>query len=273
MFQIKFWGVRGTLPCSGSDYQIYGGNTCCVSVVSGKSLIVFDAGSGMFPLGQWILTQEFHNIHVLLSHVHFDHIIGFPYFQPIWKAGNAISIYGGSLADEGGLEKFFEEKMNHPLFPGALARMAQANLTFVDIKPGSPFSLEDKIQVKTFALNHPGGSTGYRLEVGGKSLCYLTDTEHKIGSHDSTLVDFVKGSDCLIYDGAYTPEEHKKKIGWGHSTWEEAAYIAKAANVKKLVLYHHDPSHKDSFMNEIEIKLKNAYPQSVVARQDMTINC
>ncbi len=272
MFKITFWGVRGSTPCCGKQYNEYGGHTCCVSVQLGNQLVVLDAGTGMVDLGKWMVAENIKQASILLTHTHFDHVLGLPFFTPLWMPGATLDIYAGHLHAEGGVKKFFQDKLNHPLFPGSVIEMAQGTLNFHDIKPGTDLTIAEDLQVKTIALQHPGGSTGYRLNVGGKSLCYITDTEHLIGNHDSALMGFIRNTDCLIYDATYTSEEHREKIGWGHSTWQEAVYLAKNAGVQQLVIYHHNHLHDDTQMSEIEDAVKKQLDSGLVAKQGMVID-
>ncbi|MEN8237479.1 MAG: MBL fold metallo-hydrolase [Pseudomonadota bacterium] len=271
MFEVTFWGVRGSIPCCGPQYNEYGGHTCCVGVRLDDAFIILDAGTGILPLGEWVTAQKISKASLLLSHVHFDHIIGLPFFAPLWNPDFSLDIFASHLIDEGGIEAFFRKNITHPLFPGSLIDMARADLTLHDVVAGDSIDNVPGLKIYTQALNHPGGATGYRLEAGEKSLCYITDTEHMIGHHDVKLLDFIQGTDCLIYDAMYTSTQHKEKIGWGHSTWQEAAYLAQNADVKQLVLYHHNHAHTDEMMREIEGQLKEVFAQGVVAKQGMKI--
>lgn len=271
MFEITFWGVRGSVPCCGAQYNEFGGHTCCVSVQLDNSLIILDAGTGIVPLGEWALRQKISKASLFLSHVHFDHIIGLPFFELLWQHGFALDIYAGHLTHEEGIESFLRKNMTHPLFPGSLIDMERADLTFHDVSAGENLNILPGLKVRTLSLNHPGGAMGYRLEYKGKSLCYITDTEHMIGNHDTKVLRFVKGTDCLIYDAMYTAAQHKEKIGWGHSTWQEAVYLAQNADVKQLVVYHHNHTHTDTMMREIEQKMQSIFKQGLVAKQGMNL--
>lgn len=270
MFEVTFWGVRGSIPCCGPQYNEYGGHTCCVSVQLDDCFIILDAGTGIVPLGEWVAQQKISKATLLLSHVHFDHIIGMPFFSPLWNPNFSLDIFAGHLSHEGGIEAFFRNNMTHPLFPGSLIDMAQADLKLHDVEVGDSIDIAEGLKIHTLSLNHPGGATGYRLEYAGKSLCYITDTEHMIGNHDAQILRFVQGSDCLIYDAMYTSEQHKEKIGWGHSTWQEAVYIAQNADVKQLVIYHHNHAHTDHMMREIENQVQKICKRGLVAKQGMT---
>lgn len=273
MFQLRFWGVRGSAPCSGDQYKIFGGHTCCVSLQLDDELVVFDAGTGAYDLGQWALTRSFSNISLLLTHFHFDHVIGLPFFGPLWGNSPRVDIYAGPSEGVASLHRFMEEKMAPPFFPLCLKDQVPAVHNFYDVKAGGCFVLKGKgTLVETVALNHPGGATGFRLYHGGKSVCYITDTEHEIGKHDEAILAFIEGADCLIYDSTYTEKELKLKIGWGHSTWEEGVYLAQKAGVKKLVVFHHSPDHKDEIMLKIEQRVHSVFDHAIVARQGMVID-
>ncbi len=233
-------------------------------------LIILDAGTGIFPLGLWVEEQGIKKATLLLSHTHFDHIMGLPFFKPFWDPRFTLSIYAGLFFHSGGLQSFFEKHMNHPFFPGSMIDMTKAQVNLHDIEPETSFTIPHEIQIRTLSLNHPGGATGYRLEFEGKSLCYISDLEHKIGEHDEKILSFINKTDCLIYDAMYTEEELKSKIGWGHSTWEEAAHLANSAGVKKLFIYHHNSEHTDETMSIIEDKLQRACGVGHAARQGMS---
>ncbi len=271
MFEITFWGVRGSIPCCGPQYNEYGGHTCCVSVQIDDHLIILDAGTGIVPLGEWVTKQNISKATLLLSHVHFDHIIGLPFFGPLWNPKFSLDIFAGNLKQEGGVQAFFRKNMTHPLFPGSLIDMARADLALHDVVAGDSIDIVPSLKIHTLPLNHPGGATGYRLEYKDKSFCYITDTEHMIGNHDVQLQRFIQGTDCLVYDAMYTDEQHKEKIGWGHSTWQEAVYLAKNSDVKQLVVYHHNHAHTDAEMQKIEAQVQKSFKQGLVAKQGMTL--
>jgi phosphoribosyl 1,2-cyclic phosphodiesterase len=272
--QITFWGVRGSYPVPGAATVRYGGQTSCVEVRSalGETLIV-DAGTGMRALGNKLLgeaTQAQH-YHVLLSHVHWDHIQGLPFFSPAYIAGTRISIYALlTAADE--LHQVIGGITRHEFFPMSLEAVP-AQFEFHQVEPGVDFDL-GSFHVMPIALNHPFGSVGYRVDGDGSSWAYIADTApfdrvlHKqhflagpealseddriaLGAMRDALVRRLEGVDTVVYDTHFTEDEYRRFPHYGHSTPDQALEICTAAKVRRLVLYHHAPSHGDDQMDRI----------------------
>ena len=172
----------------------------------------------------------------------------------------------GHLSRHGGIREVFAGQMAQPTFPVPLEAM-RAKLTFEDFEAGDSFQFGGGIRVSTAPLNHPNGATGYRIEYEGKALCYITDTEHVIDSPDDKILGLIEGADLVIYDSTYTDDEFAAHVGWGHSTWQEAIRLCRAAHVKKLAIFHHDPNHEDSFMREVERAARKQWDQATVARE------
>ncbi len=205
--------------------------------------------------------------HLLLTHSHWDHINGFPFFSPGFAPGYEFQIMAGHLKDDA-IREVLAGQMTQPTFPVPLEAM-RATLDFHDFTAGDEFSIGPKVKVKTAPLNHPNGATGYRIEHGGKSLCYITDTEHVPGKPDQNILSLIEGTDLVIYDSTYTEEEFPSKVGWGHSTWQEAVNLAQAANAKKLAIFHHDPEHDDAFMDKIAEEAREVWSGAIVAKEGM----
>lgn len=269
-FSVKFWGVRGSIATPGPAYQRYGGNTSCIEVHCGDQLIILDAGTGIRPLGKAMLAGEQRNAELLMTHTHFDHICGLPFFAPIYVKGFKIKIRAGHLLPSSNVRKVLCELMMAPLFP-IPPSVFGAEVTYQDFSCGETLKLDGDVKVKTGSLNHPNGACGYRIEFDGRSVCYITDTEHKPGSIDQRVVDLVAGADIMIYDSTYTDDEYPRFAGWGHSTWQEALRVADAANVKTCVIFHHDPSHDDVFMDNVSANAQSVRPGTVVAREGMVL--
>lgn len=277
--RITFWGVRGSIPSPGPDTVGVGGNTSCVEVRAGKLLLVFDAGTGLRVLGKTLLKEMPFTAHLFFSHVHWDHIQGFPFFDPAFVPGNVINLYGGNNVSRT-LEETLAGQMDHPSFPVHLTDMG-AKMIFHDVLENTPIELDAGDGTKAIITgahgNHPNGVWAYRVDHGGKSVMYATDTEH-YAVVDPRLAKLAKGTDVLIYDSQYTPEEYAgtagtggSKVGWGHSTFEEAVKLAKAANAKKLVLYHHDPMQSDAAVAEKERRARELFSDCVAAREGLKI--
>jgi phosphoribosyl 1,2-cyclic phosphodiesterase len=272
-FTIHFWGVRGSIACPGAATVRYGGNTPCVEMLVAGYRLIFDAGTGIHVLGQSLLSHLPVSGHLFFSHSHWDHIQGFPFFSPAFMEGNEFDIYGGVIPHGVTIEQRLRDQMNQPNFPVPLQVMG-ANLRFHNLDYGDTVKLGD-VTVSTGLLNHPGGAMGYRVSWQDRSVAYITDTEHFSNRLDLNVLELIDRSDVLIYDCTYTNEEYyhpqTSKIGWGHSTWQEGVKLAQAAQVKQLVIFHHDPSHDDKFMDKIEVQSTQAFARSVVAREGMKI--
>ncbi|GAB4269561.1 MAG: MBL fold metallo-hydrolase [Candidatus Rifleibacteriota bacterium] len=292
--RIKFWGVRGSVPVPGRETVEFGGNTTCIQLTtSDNQTIIFDAGTGIRVLGLEMMKGDFgkgHGFaHIFFTHSHWDHIQGFPFFQPAYvgkKDSNGVHIkdmcnefvlYGA--ADVGGrLEATLRGQMDNYYFPVDLNYLSSRIIfkTLVDnqIQIGST-----KFSAKK--LIHPNGVLGYRIEDNNKIVVVATDCEHPSdGTIDQNLLELASNADVLIYDGQYTPQEyspHKFNIegpgkqGFGHSTPAEGVRAAKAAGVKKLVITHHDPLHNDEFLTKMEADAKVLFPNTEFAREGMEI--
>src|SRR5215472_9448457 len=277
--RITFWGVRGSSPSPGPNTVEIGGNTSCVEVRAGKTILIFDGGTGLRPLGKKLLKEMPIEAHIFFSHVHWDHIQGFPFFDPAFVPGNRIHLYGGNNVSRT-LEETLAGQMDHPSFPVHLSEMA-AKMHFIGMCEGQVVEIESAgakpVKVTTGRGNHPNGVWAFRVDFEGKSFVYATDTEH-YAVVDPKLLKLAKGADVLVYDSQYTPEEYAgtagtggPKVGWGHSTYEEAAKLAKAAGVKQLVLFHHDPMQNDAAVREKEKRAKGAFAATVAAFEGLTI--
>ena len=248
--QARFWGVRGSIATPGPTTVRYGGNTPCLEVRAGGKLIILDCGTGLRGLGNALMAQKKPvEADIFFSHMHWDHIQGFPFFTPAFIPGNTFRVYGQNKNDQT-VKSVLEGQMTDPNFPVPLSIMGSA-LSFHEIQAGASVQI-GPVKVRTTALNHPGGCLGIRVEHAGGSFVYATDTEHDAlnGEIDANLVDLAQGADALVYDAMYTDAEYRGgKIGWGHSTYAEALRIGKAADVKRLYLFHHDPAHDDDFLD------------------------
>lgn len=269
-FAIKFWGVRGSIACPSPRHVGFGGNTSCLEVIAGSQRIVLDAGTGIRSLGQKFLEDDVRSAHLLLTHTHWDHINGFPFFGPAFHDQRHFKIMAGHLGDSGGVKAVFAGQMAQPTFPVPLEAMS-GQLEFVDFHAGDTFHIGSDVKVKTAPLNHPSGATAYRIEYGGKAFCYVTDTEHVIGAPDERVLALIEGADLVTYDSTYTDEEFPAKVTWGHSTWQEGVRLCQAANVKQLAIFHHDPDHEDPFMEQVERDARAIWSGAFVSRETMLV--
>ena len=270
---VKFWGVRGSFPTP--NHVIFGGNTSCVEIAVGDTSLIFDAGTGIRFCGEAYLRRQTRSAVVLLSHCHWDHIIGLSFFAPIQTEGWRVRVLAGGLADRGGVGAILANAYAPgPTYPHPLKNWyAKETTSYEDFEVGDVLTdVAPGVVIRTAALNHQNGATGYRIEAGGKSVCYVTDTEHVPGKPDQNVLGLIKDADLVIYNATYTDEEFPSRVGWGHSTWQEGVRLCKAANAKRLALFHHDPDHDDAFMARIEDETRKAWDGVIVARDNMVLD-
>jgi phosphoribosyl 1,2-cyclic phosphodiesterase len=267
---VTFWGVRGSIACAGPAYQRYGGNTSCLEVRCGSHVLVFDAGTGLRPLGLKLKAEGKLEIDLFLTHSHLDHIVGIPFFKPLYDKANRIRFWAGHLLPEHRLKEVICAMMVPPLFPVPIDIFPSRTI-FNDFSAGETLRLHPDVTLRTARLNHPNNATGYRIEHGGKSICYVTDTEHHGDALDPQILALIEGTDFFIYDSTYTEAEYPHYAGWGHSTWAQGLKLAEAAGARSFVAFHHDPSHDDAFMDRMAEDLARARPGSLVAREGMTL--
>jgi phosphoribosyl 1,2-cyclic phosphodiesterase len=270
-FWVRFWGVRGTVACPGPSTLRYGGNTSCIEVMCGDRRLIFDAGTGLRVLGTALNGRKRVDAHLFLTHTHLDHICGFPFFRPAYCPDNQFQLWAGHLLPQGlSLQHVLSEIMRAPYFPVPIDIM-HACIAFHDFAAGAELEPEPGVCLRTLPLNHPGGATGYRIEFEGRSICYVTDLEHEPGVLDPALVEFVRGSEVVIYDATYTEEEFTRFNGWGHSTWQHGVGVCEAAGAGTLVTFHHDPDHDDDTLDRIAAELERVRPGSLVAREGLVL--
>ena len=241
---IKFWGVRGSIPTPGRDTVRYGGNTTCIEVRIGDDIIILDAGTGLRALGQSLLKEFKHqplSLTLLISHTHWDHIQGLPFFAPIYDARCRLRILGGEGARKG-LVAALTGQMESSYFPVPFSKLP-SNIEIEELRDFN-FAIGSTL-VRAHRANHPGFCVGYRLFSPDGLVCFFPDTEPRHGGDDRDLIDFIREADVLILDSQYDRAEYKKHTGWGHGCVEDSVALALRAGVKKLILFHHDPDHDD----------------------------
>ena len=270
---IGLGGERGSISSPGKETARYGGDTSCIEVRCGKEIFILDAGSGIRKLGSKILKEKPQHINILFSHFHWDHIQGFPFFAPVFNKKYSITLVGERKMNFT-LEQLFTAQLMFPYFPLTLAELA-AKISFHEITRNDSI-VKNNVKIKLARLNHPGGCIGYRIEYGGKSFVYATDTEH-YSCIDKSLLELSLNADVLVYDCNYTEDEYSGKTGpprtgWGHSTWMHGIKVAKVAKVKKFILFHHDPSHDDEFIDKLEKEAQKEFKESYAAYEGMGIN-
>ncbi len=272
---ISFWGVRGTLPVPGPDSVRYGGNTSCVTMEFARGeLFIFDAGTGIKPLSNWLmgLGQKKVEAKIFLSHPHWDHINALPFFTPLYIQGNIFEIFGprhGEIT----IHELISAQMDGVYFPITIQEFA-SSVTFRDLHEET-IDLNG-ITIKTMLLHHPGQCLGYRVEYKGRSVCYITDNElfletdedHYDPFYVKRLIRFIEGADLLITDTTYTDDEYSTKVGWGHSSVSQVVELADRAKVKKLYLFHHDPDQGD-----VDIDAKLAFARKSLQERGSDVIC
>ena len=271
--KVRFWGVRGSTPTPTLDNFRYGGNTACVEVRTPQGeILILDCGTGLRMLGKKLLVefgQQSIRANMFLSHYHWDHIQGIPFFEPLYNPENHFFFH--SFPSQGrSVQEALEGQMSDPYFPVDLSAM-RAFRSFTRIDETS-LSFQDAV-VTTIHLNHPQGCLGFRIECGGKVLVYATDNEPGSPEHDQNVRKLAAGADVLIYDTQYTPIEYVSlRKGWGHSTWREAVNIAQEAQVCQLILFHHDPDHSDTVLDTILGEARKFFPNTVAAWEGLELD-
>lgn len=261
---LKFWGTRGSNPVAGMEYVQFGGNTPSLEVRSGKDLLIIDAGSGIRGLGQKLGTESHTDLNILISHTHWDHLLGFPFFLPLYQPKRKINIYS-PVGFEKSTKELFTDMLAYAYFPVALNDI-QSNLSFEDLRDSQVLNF-GSIKVTTHYAFHPGSTLCFKLELGGKKIGYVTDNEFLLGcqlqpseieKQESlftpylSLINFLKDCDILIHEAQYTPEEYLTREGWGHSSVYNSCMLMKKANIKHWIVVHHDPRHTDAMLLEKE---------------------
>jgi phosphoribosyl 1,2-cyclic phosphodiesterase len=277
---VRFWGVRGTIPTPGPETCRYGGNTACVEVRAGGELLILDAGTGIRKLGQ-ALSQSGEPIHgtLLISHAHWDHIHGLPFFAPAMAPGNCFRVYG-SAGSGPHLRSILASQMESPYFPLSLDDLPNT-LEFYELRDDA---IEvGAVKVRTLPLHHPGFALGFRVEAAGKAIVYATDQEPLAAANgaeprlDPQLLHFAAGADLLICDAQYTAEEYRRHVGWGHSSVTDAVRLALAARVERLALFHYDPERSDAAVDTLlqvardEVKRRSGRLECVAAAEGLEL--
>lgn len=264
--QVVFWGVRGSVAVGGPEVARVGGNTSCVELLHEGHRLVLDGGTGLAALGRSLGGPA--QATVLFTHVHWDHIQGVPFFTPLYIPTSRVHLMGARLNGQG-LREALDAQMRPPTFPVGLDAF-QAQLTFGDVEPSTTFDV-GPFKVEALAMDHPDGVLVYRVEAGGRTVVFATDVEHG-RQLDPALVRLARGADLLIHDAQYTGSEYRgeggpSRVGWGHSTWEQAVACARAADVERLALFHHDPNRDDAGVALIEQRAQERMPLTFAARE------
>ncbi|MCF6252873.1 MAG: MBL fold metallo-hydrolase [Methylococcaceae bacterium] len=290
--KFKFWGVRGSIATPGPSTVIYGGNTTCIEIrTDNDELIILDAGTGIHRLAQELLKQASINAHIFMTHTHWDHIQGLPFFSPIFITGNQIKIYGGLDPVTGqGIERALNVQLQYSYFPIREAEL-NASIEYKTIKPGELITI-GSATITPILLNHPVLNLGYRIDCDGKSIFFTGDYEPLYNIYQANNSEYanyqsfidekqqeitlaVKDVDALIVDSSYTTAEYISKKGWGHGTYDSAIRLASLANTKKLFFTHHEPTRSDRQLELIYQELLHNNPnltyQIMLAKEGIEI--
>lgn len=270
---MQFWGVRGSIPTPSQQTVRYGGNTACVELRVGGKRLIFDGGTGLRVLGENLLSQMPVEAHLFFTHTHWDRIQGFPFFIPAFVPGNCFHIYGSMGPNGASIKQRLCDQMLRPHFPVPL-QMMRSDLRFYDISPGSVIALDD-ITIETVSLNRPNSALGYRVTWNGYSVVYATDTEHAPERLDQSLLYLAQQADLLIYDAAYADHAYYDPQAVAaarqSSTWRACIEAAIAADVKQIIMFHHDPTHEDDFLDHMQAAVQAVYPNVLLAHEGMVL--
>lgn len=263
---IRFWGVRGSMPCAGNDTLRYGGNTACVELRCGPYLILLDAGTGLRYLGN-DLNGHAVDADILLSHSHYDHVCGLPFFKPLYAPQNKFRLWVAHKANGRSARQVLDELMVPPLFPVS-PDVFNAGVDYCDIEPDAATEIRPGLWVRTVALRADGGSVGYRIEYRGRAIAYVTDSQHRPGAPAQAVEELIRGADVAIFDASHVDTEHWEG---DHSTWEDGLHLCDKAGVKTYVVFHHDPQHDDDFLDRIAEQLHALRPSALLAREGLIL--
>jgi len=300
MLSVRFWGVRGSIPCPGHSTVEFGGNTACLEIRAGEKLIIVDLGTGLKPLGDWIMDNEFKkgpmDMDIFISHTHWDHIMGFPMFTPIFIPGTKLRIRGPVSFNDDSLESIIRDQLSYRYWPVRQSELA-AQIEYQELRE-TTMDMGGGLKLATKYLNHPILCLGYRFEYQGKTIvtaydhepfrnlfptdpadpgyseAAAVDGEEAAREENEKIIRFFGGADVLIHDTQYTAAEFEKHLGWGHSSFDYAIEAAIEAGVRKLILFHHDPNRTDEQLQVLEENYKSSVGgklEIIMAREGLTV--
>ena len=271
---LTFWGVRGSIPAPGLSTITFGGNTSCVSIEHKDTILIFDAGSGIRRLGNHLMRREdlpAVNGNLFVTHTHWDHIQGLPFFAPVYMEKNRFSIHG-EKRDIRPLPELLEDQMQAPYFPIGMTDAFDAHISFHEFSLGDSIDIAPDIRVVPFRTRHPNLCVGYVAELGDTRIAYVPDHEHPLDELDANVLKHVSGVDILIHDSQYSRREISSgKAGWGHSAWEDVVDLAVRAEVGELYMFHHDPDANDDRLNERQFMAQKMFSKTFAAREGLKI--
>jgi phosphoribosyl 1,2-cyclic phosphodiesterase len=270
-FMLKFWGVRGNIPAPGAETVRYGGNTACVEVQVADQQLIFDGGTGLRVLGHDLREQgQPVTAHLFFTHTHWDRIQGFPFFVPAFDPTTRLDIYGAPAPNGASIKQRLMDQMLRPNFFKPLQTMA-ATMTFHNIAAGAPLELEE-VTVEPWSLNRHTSALGYRVSWQNRVLVYATDTDSSQTSLDPNLLMLAADADVLIFDGTYVDTAYSDSSARSLDPWQLGIEVAKASQVKHLVMFHHNPCHSDDQLDQLEGQLQKSFAQVSLAREGTTLD-
>lgn len=270
--KIRFWGTRGSIAVPGKDTAEYGGNTTCLEMtLDSGTRVIIDSGTGIRPLGDRLVAEsEAVSVYLLITHVHWDHIWGFPFFEPVYRASSTIWVDGFHTCMKG-LRAPFDNKMGDGFFPVKFEEL-KARIQYMERLKDGPLRIEG-LTVEPVPLQHPQGGFGFRFREGSRTLVFITDNELTAeswaGRHPEDYIQFCRDADVLIHDAQYTPEEKGRRRGWGHSDYVAAVDLAVKSHVRSLFLFHHDPTRTDAQLASVVSECRGMVREK---RVDLTID-
>lgn len=272
--QVRFWGVRGSIPTPGQHTIKYGGNTPCIDIKTSEGhSIILDAGTGIRNLGV-ALTEEHPlrvNSYLLLSHTHWDHIQGLPFFEPLSSRGNQFTVIGHKRNHKR-LEEVLSGQFLEPYLPFAYRSLA-ADMPVKEVAPGEMFTLGENIRITTASLQHPGGCLGFRIEDNGVTFAYCSDTGHRSDGYQANVLALAEGADLLIHDAHFPDLQTTMTFAdWGHSCWQQAVGVAEAARTRALGLFHYGPDLTDEALEDILFLARAQFKNTFLTREGLEIN-
>jgi len=270
-FQVRVWGTRGSLPVSGPEFSAYGGNTICFEMRCGEHTLIFDAGSGLLPAGYAVKSEGQTKFNLFLTHCHYDHMLGLPFFAPLFDPEASIALWSGHLYGEMTTEQMIHDFIRPPWFP-IKPEILNAKIETRDFKPGEDLHPHPEMVIRTGKLSHPGEAVGYRVEWGGRAVAIITDTEHMPGSLDPEVLKLIEDCNLFFYDSQFLDSEMERFSSYGHSSWQQAIRLARKSGSKQVGFIHHAPWRTDADLDEFGRQAKAEYPGCFFARDGQVID-
>lgn len=262
---VRIWGARGSLPVAGRSFATFGGNTICIEVrFDGRSLI-FDAGSGLREAGIALWAEGRRDYDIFFTHSHYDHLMGLPFFRPLFRHDASVTFWSGHLAEGATTEAMLKDFMRRPFFPVG-PEVFCARVETRDFRVGDRLAPHQGIVLRTAPLDHPGGATGYRVECGGKAVAMVFDTNHRPGQLDPNVIGLIRDADLFLYDATFTEAEFPAYCDFGHSTWQQGIRLAEAAGSRRVGFLHHATYRTDAELTAIEAEARALFPGAFCAR-------